>query len=293
MKLPTLYKDRRLDGETPLRQCQLVEVHLLAVFKKLCDAHNIKFWLCAGTLLGAMRHQGFIPWDDDLDVFILKKDYEKFIRFAKDELPDDVYLDLPTTKEACRQENNLTRLRDNYSTGLIRHNKRLQINDHHGINIDIFVLEEGCAKTRIREWLLHSFVSNRGWYRRAHYDEVTLWSLIRKWSIGIWVGAVGCLWRMSGFLATDRNFLLQTNFYTAWRWWIPRDWFIREGECPRMVMFEGEEMPVPYEAEKLLEMQFGNWKELPPVENRKGYLGIILPTTPCMHPAAMKYPTKE
>lgn len=63
----------------PLRLLQLANVYLLDVVDKLCKENNLQYWLDFGTLLGAVRHNGFIPWDDDLDIGMLREDYEKFI----------------------------------------------------------------------------------------------------------------------------------------------------------------------------------------------------------------------
>lgn len=61
--------------------------------KRICDKHNINYFLDAGSLLGAIRHQGFIPWDDDMDIGMLDKDYEKFIKIAPQELGEEFFLD--------------------------------------------------------------------------------------------------------------------------------------------------------------------------------------------------------
>ena len=110
MRIPNLYNDRRNEAETAVRQAQLIEHHLLDVFKKICDDHDIRFWLEGGTLIGALRHNGPIPWDDDLDDMLLEKDYDRFIKYAKEELPEDVYLETPSDNP--RMENAITRLRD-------------------------------------------------------------------------------------------------------------------------------------------------------------------------------------
>ena len=88
--LPLLYKDRRKEGETILRQAQLVQLHLLYVLDAICKKYNLRYFLCGGTLLGAIRHHGFIPWDDDLDVTLPEEDYWKFLEIAPEELPEDV-----------------------------------------------------------------------------------------------------------------------------------------------------------------------------------------------------------
>ncbi len=78
MDFNTLFPDERESGETRLRQCQLVMLRMLKIFDHLCTRHNIEYFLTGGSLLGAVRHQGFIPWDDDLDVGMTRNNYEKF-----------------------------------------------------------------------------------------------------------------------------------------------------------------------------------------------------------------------
>ena len=72
--------------EEALRIMQLCDAELLHIFDKLCAKHNLRYWLDSGTLLGAIRHHGFIPWDDDLDVMMPREDYDKVIPLMKDEM---------------------------------------------------------------------------------------------------------------------------------------------------------------------------------------------------------------
>lgn len=71
-----------------LRKLQLAELENMRVFSKICDRHKLRFFLIGGTMLGAIRHKGFIPWDDDIDVGMPRPDYEEFIRIVKSELPE-------------------------------------------------------------------------------------------------------------------------------------------------------------------------------------------------------------
>ncbi|MDR1201542.1 MAG: LicD family protein [Tannerellaceae bacterium] len=87
-----LFPDNRHEGETVLRQAQLVLLRMFKIIDHICRKHDIKYWMCSGTLLGAVRHKGFIPWDDDLDICMLREDYEKFIGIAVNEFPTDMIL---------------------------------------------------------------------------------------------------------------------------------------------------------------------------------------------------------
>ena len=87
-----LFPDNRKSGKTILRQAQLVMLRMFAIFDHICRKHNLQYWMCSGTLLGAIRHQGFISWDDDLDICMIREDYDKFIKIAQKELPKDLFL---------------------------------------------------------------------------------------------------------------------------------------------------------------------------------------------------------
>ena len=65
--------------ELSFREVQLTELEILLFFDKLCKQHNLKYYLTGGTLLGAIRHKGFIPWDDDIDVCMPREEYEKLL----------------------------------------------------------------------------------------------------------------------------------------------------------------------------------------------------------------------
>lgn len=94
-----LFPDKRYEneGESVLRQSQLVMLRILKIVNYICEKHDIKYWLDGGTLLGAVRHEGFIPWDDDIDIGMTREDYIKFISIAPKELPADLFIECPET----------------------------------------------------------------------------------------------------------------------------------------------------------------------------------------------------
>jgi lipopolysaccharide cholinephosphotransferase len=69
-----------------IKQLQQIELSILLDVKEVCDKHNLRFFLGEGTMIGAIRHHGVIPWDDDIDVIMPREDYEKFLKVAPNEL---------------------------------------------------------------------------------------------------------------------------------------------------------------------------------------------------------------
>ena len=82
-----------------IRQSQLRMLEILKAVDKICKKNNITYWLSCGTMLGAVRHQGFIPWDDDLDIELLRPDYEKLLKILQSELPENLTLQSNETDE--------------------------------------------------------------------------------------------------------------------------------------------------------------------------------------------------
>ena len=68
-----------------LEEIQRALLDVMIIFDSYCRAHSLKYYLIGGSLLGAVRHKGFIPWDDDMDVGMERKEYERFLEFAKKE----------------------------------------------------------------------------------------------------------------------------------------------------------------------------------------------------------------
>ena len=114
-----------------------VELDLLAEFDRVCRKHDINYQIFAGTLLGAVRHEGFIPWDDDVDVCLLRGDYEKLLSVSS-EFKHPYFLQTPHNDS--RFFSTHSRLRNSETTGAIKGQHSIFYNN--GIYIDVFVLDE-------------------------------------------------------------------------------------------------------------------------------------------------------
>lgn len=76
--------DFQIESEISVNDVKKIEINILHTFVKFCDEHDLKYFLAGGTLIGAVRHQGFVPWDDDIDVSMPRPDFEKFRALTAD-----------------------------------------------------------------------------------------------------------------------------------------------------------------------------------------------------------------
>ena len=90
--------DNKKYDEQQLRKLQLVELEILKDFITICEKYKLPYFATGGTAIGALRHQGFIPWDDDIDVCMLREDYVKFMKVGPKEMGDK-YIFMSTETE--------------------------------------------------------------------------------------------------------------------------------------------------------------------------------------------------
>lgn len=113
------------------------QFEMLQAVDKVCEHLSIRYYLVCGSALGAVKYKGFIPWDDDLDIGMLRPDYEAFIENAQELLPKDYFLQNYRTDPAFPQV--FSKVRDSGTTFIEKSSAKLPIN--HGVYIDVFPLD--------------------------------------------------------------------------------------------------------------------------------------------------------
>ena len=100
------------NGEgTPLRTAQKKMLEVLLEFDRVCKKNGLVYWIDFGTLLGAVRHGGFIPWDDDIDLSMPPEDYRRFKEIAPGELGEDFVLQTEETEPTSQQGDGVFKVR--------------------------------------------------------------------------------------------------------------------------------------------------------------------------------------
>lgn len=256
-----------------LTQEQQKELHdilldMLDEFCRVCNENNLTYYLIGGSCLGAVRHKGFIPWDDDIDVGMPRKDFEKFNIIAQKKLKGGLFLQNFKTDpnyyyEFCKIRNsNTTYIEDGLSD--------LDIN--HGLFLDVFPIDYvpntvlSKAEFRIKRAMYDNYINEyyKGKPKQASFQKKAM-SLFAKIAI------------KDVFEAKDkRNELFKkisyqpteyiANFYGAWakKEIVPADVFSEGVDA----LFEGRTVRVPTNYDAYLSHVYGNYMQLPP-ENKR------------------------
>lgn len=235
-----------------LRRQQLRMLELLLEMDRICRKHHIRYWLIAGTLLGAVRHQGFIPWDDDMDVQMLREDYLRLLEVLPKELPDTMAIQ-------CRQTDpnyffQYAKLRDRRSV-LDENNGYDKIFKERGIYVDIFPVDKhpvwmqklsmmtiGHSYKILKRANLSQKQKIKKVLRLVKLNERFIYPLLRGLSHvtgGVLLDALGVPYVVPRYI---EDLLPLTE-----------------------LSFEGHLMPVPCHYDKVLRDQYGDYMQLPDI----------------------------
>lgn len=246
-----------------LRKHQLRMLEMLKYIDAICEKYNLKYWLSSGTLLGAVRHQGFIPWDDDLDIEMLKKDYQTLVEIMKRDNNENYVLQTHETDPNYFVP--YAKLRDRHS-----YLKETNSNDlyykYNGIYIDVFNLEpsSSCFLSKISTWLQYRFLYNanklQGGIVRKIYFKCIYFVLHKI--------VFPCLSLLSKIAAKGQLRHVHGSCFLS-----PRN--MKDIFPLGRLNFEGFSFPVPYDYNKYLSELYGNYMKLPELDTIEKHLTKI------------------
>lgn len=269
-----IFFKRELSSEE-FRKMQLLELDMLVDFDRVCRKYDIKYTILAGTMLGAVRHKGFIPWDDDADIGMLREEYEKFKTVMSELNPNICYFQDHTTDPGYR-----------WGYGKLRRTgtEYVRVGQEHlkcktGIFVDVFPLDD-CPKSIIGQMVqdFYCFCC-----RKILWSEVgrvsckgmkKIWfSLLSKIPTSIVFSLLSLYTKKSN---NTNNSLVRTLCYTSigklyfkhpinQRYGLPKSWFLNCCEYD----FENAKLMGSSNYDEVLSFWFGDYMKLPPENQRE------------------------
>lgn len=269
-----------------LRELQLVETEMLAVLDRVCNKYQIEYFVMFGTALGAVRHKGFIPWDDDIDIGMRRSDYQKLREIPEEEWEGLLLVDAES--ECSFHYKVFPRL---YKPGTILENQewfdwvkdcKLE-GEHKPIWIDIFLFDSVESLDQAKIIANRAFKLRRQWTfakYKMHPDHNQPFSKFMKYEIkslyhtiiNIFSGPENVLKRYYSIVSSSRG-----EYYISYDSWTLRDIYSTMMKAEDLfpverLPFENIEVNVPHNVKKHLEKTYGDYMQLPPEKERIGHM---------------------
>lgn len=257
---------------TELKKLWALQIDLVKQVEAICQRHNLKYFAVFGTALGAVRHHGFISWDDDMDIALMRNDYNLFCKYAKQELEEPYFLQLPTTDKNFYSDHAF--LRNSNATCIVDGDARLKINNGaiiHIMPIDAYTNDRDMGHLHKRFQIQHNVAYNNYHYRGKN-NHKCIRMLLKVMSPLILMGT-----RLQHFKRHEQicNKLWEkehsrVGFHTS----------LFRGRLSRLVYdknifneaiwvpFEYTTFPIPVGWKEMLKSAYGDYMKLPPEEKR-------------------------
>lgn len=265
---------------SPDEQKRLQNVQLIALLEidRICKRHNIKYFLVFGTLLGAVRHEGFIPWDDDVDITMPRDDLRRFISICSSELNPEFFLQTPETDPNYFLP--ITRLRVNDTTCV--ETVFAGVDMHSGVFIDIYP----CDNVPNKKWqqITYKYL--------ARYLIVATAVLarpnIKRLSISKKIGAI-ILPLPLRCISKSNRIKLRDSYLSKYNTKPTKDVVVQDGmglvdkyiyphafiDNVEFKDFEGFSLPCSPLSHNMLSQMYGDYMKLPPIEKRCQHHGFL------------------
>lgn len=253
-----------------LRKCQLKQLSILEEIDRICRKHNINYWLDGGTLLGAVRHGGFIPWDDDIDIAMTLDDLHRFVEIAPTELPATLFLQTPQNEPTKEP---IVKVRD-LNSFYVEGSDNFDAHYEKGLFVDIFpfIPYPGVSRDFVKR-VTRGISKSYSILTKSHYYS------LRSCAELPWFGmkylCYSALWKIACILfppkRADRlgNILINNGYgivHTTSRTF-PLG----------TITFEGKDFPAPADVDAYLSDLYRNYMDVPPPEKRKIHSVFIMP----------------
>lgn len=270
--------------DSDLKKLKKLELMILEEVISICDNHNIDYYIYGGTALGAIRHGGFIPWDDDIDIAVFREDYEKLLTIFDEELNSKFYVIALEKQEECffpfaKVCLKNTRFEDWWAK---------QVSFDEGIFIDIFPLDK-VPRNKIGRSIYY--------YRCRILDHIVMNSIVHVDTGSKFMNIFhNLLFSFLKYIPISRNFWKKlfhnsltkyentdTEYVTCYFSQISglvfgkNDYYFKEDFSPsKKIKFENLIVSAPRNMDSVLEKSYPNYMELPPKEKRFNHAPEII-----------------
>lgn len=260
------------------RAVQLKQLGILKAIDAICRRHHITYWLDGGTLLGAVRHGGFIPWDDDIDIAMPLADVSRFVEAARTELPEGLVMQCPATDHNLRMP--IYKVRDTDSF-IVEAGDDFSRSYAKGLFVDIFPMVpypafsrrfvKRVAKGYCRA---NAILQSQHYYSLRSCGELFYFALKRAWC--------KLLWQVGGLFVKKGEFTSNTLNNNGYGIMHRTDSIFPT----RPITFEGCELSGPADPDAYLTDLYRNYMQLPPPDKRGGHAVFYIETLSDAKPEA-------
>ncbi len=247
-----------------VKELQGVLLGIAKVFHQICVEENIPYYMVGGTMLGSIRHGGFIPWDDDMDFAVSRKDFERLLKILPERLPAPYRM---LTRKDTASVTGFLKISDERTLHVYRWTDGQERD--YGVDIDIFQLDPATSKTRGR---IKDFILKMRGYRVLSAKNRSLSKKILAYLIktAFFFVSRDMIYNFIERHLVEKKGNLIANTYggTAKAETMPREYM---GE-PRLYKFEDTQFYGVAMPEEYLTSLYGDWKTLPPEDKRHDHI---------------------
>lgn len=251
-----------------LQHLQKVILMIVKDIDELCRKNNIEYYLFGGSAIGAIRHKGFIPWDDDLDIIMDNANYTRFIKVCKEQLDSEKYyiqeglLDWPMLFSKIRLKG--TYLEEPGSYG--------QDNSKKGIFVDVFKLDNAPESHILRKWqyLCGKYFLCYCLLKRGYKEATLKKKILMASATPLRIGFIRSFFYKQMIKYNSQNTSTFVSFGSRFKYnasFFSKDYFSN----PLYVQFEDTQLPVPEKYDEMLTQIYGNYMTPPPIKEQQGW----------------------